>query len=60
MHLIYPKDKRIQLTLKSLLITLTIHPEIDNFGRLKTKPYDKRDDITFPIVNFHYSSITRL
>jgi hypothetical protein len=28
--------------------------EIDNEGRLKTKLYDKRNDVTFPIVNFPF------
>ena len=31
---------------------LDIHLEIDSEGRLKTKRYDKRDDLNFPIVNF--------
>ena len=31
-----------------------IHLEIDNRGRLSTKLYDKRDDFTFPIVNFPF------
>jgi hypothetical protein len=31
---------------------LYLHLEIDNEGRLGTKPYDKRDDFNFPIVNF--------
>jgi hypothetical protein len=30
--------------------------EIDNGGRLKTKLYDKRDDFTFPIINFPFIS----
>ena len=30
--------------------------EIDNRGRLKTKLYDKHDDITFAIVNFSFKS----
>jgi hypothetical protein len=30
--------------------------KIDNGGRLKTKLYEKRDDFTFPIVNFFISS----
>ena len=29
---------------------------MDNGGRLKTKHYDKRDDFTFPIVNFPFIS----
>ena len=33
---------------------LDLHLEIDNRGRLSTKLYDKRDDFTFPIVNFHF------
>ena len=33
-----------------------LHIEIDNGGRFKTELYDKRDDFTFPIVNFFISS----
>jgi hypothetical protein len=33
-----------------------LHIEIDNGGRLKTELYDKRDDFTFPIVNFPFIS----
>ena len=32
------------------------HLEIDNRVRLKTNFYDKRDDFTFPIVNFPFIS----
>ena len=32
------------------------HLENDNEGRLKTKLYDKRDDFSFPIVNFPFLS----
>ena len=35
---------------------LGFHIEIDNGGKLKTKLYDKRDDFTFPIVNFLFIS----
>ena len=35
---------------------LDLHIDIDKGGRLKTKFYDKRDDFTFPIVNFPYIS----
>ena len=35
---------------------LDYHLEIDNEGRLKTKLYDKRDDFSFPIVNFPFQS----
>jgi hypothetical protein len=34
--------------------------EIDNGGILKTKLYDKHDDITFPIVNFPFNSSSLL
>ena len=37
-------------------IELEINLEIDNEGRLKTKLYDKRDDFSFPIVNFPFLS----
>jgi hypothetical protein len=33
---------------------LDLHLEIDNEGRLRTTPYDKRDDFNFPIVNFPF------
>jgi len=31
---------------------LELHLKIDSEGRLRTKPYDKREDFNFPIVNF--------
>ena len=33
---------------------LDLHLEIDSERRLRTKLYDKRDDLNFPIVNFPY------
>jgi hypothetical protein len=33
---------------------LDIHLEIDSEGRLRTKLYDKRDDLNLPIVNFPF------
>jgi hypothetical protein len=33
---------------------LDLHIEIDSWGRLRTKHYDKRDDFNFPIVNFPF------
>ena len=33
---------------------LDIHLEIDSEGRLRTQPYDKRDDFNFLIVNFPF------
>jgi hypothetical protein len=35
---------------------LELHLEIDNEERLQKKIYDKRDDFTFPIVNFPFTS----
>ena len=49
---------RIPLILKSLLLTLTFILETDNGERLKIKLYDKRDDFTFPMVNFPSSNIS--
>ena len=31
---------------------LDLHLEIESKGRLRTKPYDKRDDFNFPLMNF--------
>ena len=36
---------------------LDLHLEIDDESRLKTKFYDKRDDFSFPIVNFPFLCI---
>ena len=33
---------------------IDIHLEIDSEGPLRTKPYDKRNDFNFPIVNFPF------
>jgi hypothetical protein len=38
------------------LVSMKYFVEIDNGGRLKTKLYDKRDDFTFPIINFPFIS----
>jgi hypothetical protein len=38
------------------LVSMKYFVEIDNEGRLKTKLYDKRDDFTFPIINFPFIS----
>ena len=35
---------------------LDLHVEIDKEGRFETKLYDKRDDFSFPIVNFPFLS----
>jgi hypothetical protein len=43
-------------TYVSLIVDLDLHLEIDNGGRIKTKLCDKRDDFTFPIVNFPFIS----
>jgi hypothetical protein len=36
------------------VLYLDIHLEIDSEGRLRTKLYDKRDYLNFPIVNFPF------
>jgi hypothetical protein len=36
---------------------LDLYLDIDSEGRFKTKPYDKRDDFNFPIVNFPFICI---
>ena len=54
LHHIYPVELEIKettCTLKSASY-LDLHLEIDNRNRLYTKPYDKRDDFDFPVVNF--------
>jgi hypothetical protein len=48
LHLIYPNE---------LEVKDTTDLEIDNAGRLIIKLYDKRDDFTFPTVNFLFISI---
>jgi hypothetical protein len=53
---IYP----IELEIKNTTDTdrsasyIDLHLEIDSDGRLRTKPYDKRDDFNFPIVKFPF------
>ena len=53
---IYPiglEIKDITDTVKSASY-IDLYLDIDNEGRLKTKLYDKRDDFSFPIVNFPF------
>jgi hypothetical protein len=53
---IYP----IELEIKDTTYTdrsasyLDLHLKINREGRLRTKLYDKRDDLNFPIVNFPF------
>ena len=58
LHLIYPSELEIKDTTDTPKSAsyLDLHLEIDNGGRLTTKLYDKRDDFTFPIVNFPFIS----
>ena len=57
-HHIYPNELEVKDTtdFQKSASYLDIHLEIDNGGRLKTRLYDKRDDFTFPIVNFPFIS----
>ena len=58
MERIYPIELEIKDTTDTVKSAsyLDLHLEIDNEGRLKTKLYDKRDDFSFPIVNFPFLS----
>ena len=58
MEHIYPIELEIKDTTDTVKSAsyLDLHLEIDNEGRLKTKLYDKRDDFSFPIVNFPFLS----
>jgi hypothetical protein len=54
---IYPIELEIKDTKDTYksASNLDLHLEIDSEGRLRTKPYDKRDDfLNFPIVNFPF------
>ena len=53
---IYPKELEIKDTTDkpSSAPNRDLNLEIENRGRLSTKLYDKRDDLTFPIVNFPF------
>ena len=55
---IYPIELEIKDTTDTVKSAsyLDLHLEIDNEGRLKTKLYDKRDNFSFPIVNFPFLS----
>jgi hypothetical protein len=46
--------RKVSRPLMQRLSFLVIHPDIDSEGRLRTKLYDKRDDLNFPIVNFPF------
>ena len=58
LHIIYPNELEVKNTTdtQSSASYLDRHLEIDNRVRLKTNFYDKRDDFTFPIVNFPFIS----
>jgi hypothetical protein len=51
---IYPIEPEIKDTTDTnrSISYIDLHLEIDNEWRLRTKLYDKRDDINIPIVNF--------
>jgi hypothetical protein len=52
LHLIYQNKLDVKDTIEiQSPWYLDIYPEIDNGGILKTKLYDKCDDLTFPMVN---------
>ena len=53
---IYPNELDIKDTTDTAKSAsyLDLHLQIENDGRLKTRLYDKRDDFSFPIVNFPF------
>jgi hypothetical protein len=53
---IYPVELEIKDTtdMDRSASYLDLHLEIDSEGWLRTKLYDKRDDLNFPIVNFPF------
>ena len=55
-HSIYPIELEIKYTIDTdrSASYLDLHLEIDSDEHLRTKPYDKRDDFNFPIVNFPF------
>ena len=52
----YPIELEIKDTTETDSCTpyLDLHIDIDSVGRLRTKPYDKRNELNFPIVNFPF------
>ena len=63
-HLVYSNELEVKDTTDTQMSAsyLDRHLEIDNWGRLKTKVYDKRDDFIFisqlPFHQKQHSSIT--
>ena len=57
-HIIYPPELEIKDTTDTSYSAsyLDIFLEYDSKGNLSTKLYDKRDDFSFPIVNFPFMS----
>ena len=53
---IYPKELEIKDTTNAPKWDnyLDLYLEFDEYGKLFTQLYDKRDDFDFPIVNFPY------
>jgi hypothetical protein len=56
---IYPTELNIKdITDRAMPASyLDLHLEIDSDGRLIAKHYDKRDDLNFPILNFHLNVV---
>jgi hypothetical protein len=56
---IYPTELNIKdITDRAMSASyLNLHLEIDSDGRLIAKHYDKRDDLNFPILNFHLNVV---
>jgi hypothetical protein len=56
LHRIFPNELEIKETTDTQKYASyrDLHLDIDSGGRYKTKLYDKRDDFTFPSVNFPF------
>ena len=56
---IYPTELNIKdITDRAMPASyLDLHLEIDSDGLLIAKHYDKRDDLNFPILNFHLNVV---
>jgi hypothetical protein len=51
---IYPIEIKDTTDTARSAANLDLHLEVDSEGRLRTKLYDKRDDLNFPIVKFPF------
>jgi hypothetical protein len=62
LHAIYPNELEVKDTndTPQSASSIALYFKIDNGWKLKPKVYDKRDEFTFPIINFPFISIPAL